>query len=228
MNLPTIACCLTLAILSAGCAPDRIRPQALQISDADLKEVKNSLLVVAVHISPRAANMKLRGVDVRNSQTSQPYGLVFFDNAILGTRALQHSVVGDSVRHLVMMDLPPGSYELTELAFAPVTDATASKVMLRHKLPRPVRFEVRGERVTYLGRLDIKVISVTLSGPLQPPTTYTFPLDKTVRIELYQTVVGDLSIAIGSEPAEDVALAKGRYRALANEEIAVGRMSDAP
>lgn len=151
------------ALLMGGCAGsfERVRPQAIQPGDADLSNLKDNLVFLSVHVSQQRPMLKLRGMLVKNRNTDELYSLPFFDNVLLKSKELQHSVNGNTVEHLVFLDLPAATYELVKLEFFNI--ARFGKVQsLDHEVRRPVLFEVSESQVLYLGRLDVEIVSHTV------------------------------------------------------------------
>ena len=217
---------LACTVLCAGCAPDRLRTQGLQIGAGSLASVKDPLLVLAVHVAPVQANLKLRGLVVRDLATNEPYVFSFFDNVVLGSRAIPHTIVENSVRQLALLELPRGKYAIAKIDLALRSDA---KSLVFQELEAPIDFVVANDRVTYLGRLSIDITGVTVSGLTTPTTTYTFPVDSTINIyTTVQNVVAHWSLAVSSAASEDLAIARSRYPALANQDIAQGSMRVRP
>ena len=110
---------LCVAVLMAGCAANRhIKSQALDFADGDLGAVKQRLVLLTIHIEPASMNLKLRGFDVRNPSSGEVYAFAFFNNMILGSKALAHIVGDNAVQHMVFLDLPAGSYVMDDFEFA--------------------------------------------------------------------------------------------------------------
>ncbi|MBE7417530.1 MAG: hypothetical protein HS128_07175 [Ideonella sp.] len=215
---------LCVAVLLAGCASNRhIQSQALDFADADLNAVKQRLVLLTIHIEPASMNLKLRGFDVRNPSSGEVFSFAFFNNVILGSKALAHIVGDNAVQHMVFLDLPAGSYVMDDFEFAFLSQESASTTALRKKLTTPVLIEVSGDRAVYLGRLAVRLANLRATGAfgqqIKPGD------DRTIRIGPLDTADLDLTATITQPADEDLLKAKTRYKALADQPFARGTMA---
>jgi hypothetical protein len=215
---------LCFALLLAGCAANtHIKSQALDFADGDLSAVKQRLVLLTIHIEPASMNLKLRNFMVRNPTSGELYRFSFFNNVILGSKALAHIVGDNAVQHMVFLDLPAGSYVMDDFEFAFLNQEDAGTSALRKKLTTPVLFEVPGERAVYLGRLSVRLANLRATGafgqPIKPGD------DKTIRIGVFDSADLDLTANVSQAADEDLLKAKARYKALANQAFARGSMA---
>lgn len=214
---------LCVAVLMASCASNmRTQSQALDFADPDLNAVKQRLVLLTIHIEPASMNLKLRNFMVRSSSTDQVFRFSFFNNVILGSKALAHIVGDNAVQHMVFLDLPAGSYVMDDFEFAFLSQESASSTALRKKLTTPVLLEVPGERAVYIGRLGLRLSNLRATGAfgqqIKPGD------DKSIRIGPLDTADLDLAPTVTDAADEDLLKAKTRYRALADQSFGRGTM----
>lgn len=215
---------LCVTVLMASCATNwHTKSQALDLADSDLSSVKDRLVLLTIHIEPASMNLKLRNFIVRNPSSGEVFSFAFFNNAILGSRALAHIVVDNAVTHMVFLNLPAGSYVMDDFQFAFLSQAGASTVALRKKLAKPVLLEVPGERAVYLGRLGVRLTNLRATGAFGQPIAAGN--DKVIRIGVFDTADLDLAATVIQAADEDLLKAKTRYRALADQPFARGTMA---
>ena len=215
---------LCAAVLMAGCAANRhIQSQALDFADSDLSAIKQRLVLLTIHIEPASMNLKLRGFYVRNPSSGEVFSLAFFNNAILGSKALAHIVGDNAVQHMVFLDLPAGSYVMDDFEFAFLHQESASTTALRKKLTTPVLLEVPGDRAVYLGRLGVRLTNLRATGAFGQQITPGN--DKTIRIGVFDSADLDLTATVTQAADEDLPKAKTRYKALADQAFARGTMA---
>ncbi len=217
---------LCVAVLTAGCASNmRIQSQALDFADSDLSAVKQRLVMLTIHVEPASMNLKLRNFMVRDSSSDQVFRFSFFDNVILGSKALPHIVGDNAVQHMVFLDLPAGRYVMDDFEFAFLTQESANRSALTKKLTTPVLLEVPAERTVYLGRLSVRLSNLRATGAfgqqIRPGD------DKTIRIGVFDSADLDLTPTVIQAADEDLLKAKSRYKALADQSFARGTMSPA-
>ena len=168
-------------------------------------------------------NLKLRGFDVRSPSSGEVYAFAFFNNVLLGSKALPHIVGDNAVQHMVFLDLPAGSYVMDDFEFAFLGQEGASRMALRKKLTTPVLLEVPAERTVYLGRLSVRLSNLRATGAfgqqIRPGD------DKTIRIGVFDSADLDLTPTVIQAADEDLLKAKSRYKALPDQSFARGTMS---
>lgn len=172
---------------------------------------------LAITIAPNAVSRREYGSGSPN------FSFAFFNNAILGSRALAHIVVDNAVTHMVFLDLPAGSYVMDDFQFAFLSQAGASTIALRKKLAKPVLLEVPGERAVYLGRLGVWLTNLRATGAFGQPIAAGN--GKVIRIGVFDTADLDLAATVIQAADEDLLKAKTRYRALADQPFARGTMA---
>ncbi|MEM7504441.1 MAG: hypothetical protein AAF417_20555 [Pseudomonadota bacterium] len=185
----------------AGCGAslERVRPQALSTDDADLSAVNDDLAMLVVHVNERF--YRLNDMLVINTETQERFSLPFFDNFILGSKALPFENVGTDdgvVRHYVFLDLPAGRYQISDIKVA------SGDVSYDYDELDDLFFEFEAGAPAYLGEL-----SITLDDPLNPRAR------RPTRVGLFT-------------PSADrdgyLPIIRSRYPALADVQIADGRI----
>ena len=160
---PTILAAFVVILLLNGCSSmDRIRPQALQPDDQNLPKLEHNLVLLSVDIDQTDTRLKLHRMVARNLETQQLWVFPFFDNTILGSSQLPFREVGNTTEHLVFVDIPAGTYQLTKTDFKYfqyniLGSNTAQH--LEHELYTPVYFKVPNDDASYLGNLIIKIVT---------------------------------------------------------------------
>lgn len=215
---------LCVAALVAGCASNtHIKSQALDFADRDLSAVKQRLVLLTIHIEPASMNLKLRNFIVRNPSSGEMFSFAFFNNAILGSKALPHIVGDNAVQHMVFLDLPAGSYVMDDFEFAFLNQESASSTALKKKLATPVLIEIPPERAVYLGRLSVRLSNLRATGAfgqaIKPGD------DKVIRIGVFDAADLDLVATVTQAADEDLLKAKTRYKALAGQSFASGTLA---
>lgn len=215
---------LCVAVLMAGCASNmRIQSQALDFGDSDLSGVKQRLVMLTIHVEPASMNLKLRNFMVRNTGSGEVFSFAFFNNVILGSKALAHIVGDNAVQHMVFLDLPAGGYVMDDFEFAFLSQESASSTALKKRLTTPVLLEVPSDRAVYLGRLAVRLSNLRATGAfgqqIRPGD------DKSIRIGPLDTADLDLAPTVTDAADEDLLKAKSRYKALASQPFARGTMS---
>ena len=116
-NVFSIAVFALLLANITGCASENLRTQALESGATDLGDIKTPLTLLAVRISPLQANMRIRGLVLRDRKTNQRKVFSFFRNAILRSKSVPYTVENDAVVQSIVLDLPAGEYEFVSISF---------------------------------------------------------------------------------------------------------------
>jgi len=234
----TIALLLLIALTGCAVGPqDWLKTQALQPQDKNLDNVKDSLVFLVVNIKQPRARLKLRNFVATNLTTQKTYSFVFYDNFILGSSLLQHTVIGDTVEHMVFLDLPPATYSISSMEFfdfewgivtGNLTGNTST--YLDYTLFKPVNFEVNAYGVTDLGQLNIQIIQSTQTSTTSNAFT-DLQSDYKLTNAYLHTMSGSIKRLKGilnfSTPGHrdiDLKKAKGRYPALRDKVFHKGKM----
>jgi len=234
----TIALLLLISLAGyAGCSLERVKSQALQPQDKDLDNVKDSLVFLVVNIKQPRARLKLRNFVAKNLTSQETYSFAFHDNFILGSSQLQHTVNGDTVEHLVFLDLPPATYSISSMEFFDFQYGIATgnltgntTTYLNYDLFKPVNFEVKADGVTDLGQLNIQIIQSTqtyttenaysgLQSTYKLTNAYMHTMSGSIR-----RLDGILNFTTPGHRDIDLKKAKGRYPALREKVFHKGKM----
>ncbi len=217
----------------AGGAAGRVKSQAIQPQDKNLSRIENNLVFLTVNIKQPRARLKLRNFVAKNLSSQENYSFAFFDNFILGSSLLQHTVSGDTVEHLVFLDLPAGTYSISSMRFFDFQHGLGSgntTTYLDYDLFKPVNFDVLAGNATDLGQLNIEII--------QPKTTNVeenvysqLQSDYALTNAYYQSMAGSIHQLKGilnfTTPGHreiDLRKATGRYPALKGQVFQKGKM----
>ncbi len=198
----------------SGCASENLRTQALESGATDLDNIETPLTLLAIRTSPLQANMKIRGLVLRDRATNQRKVFSFFRNAILRSKSVPYTIEGDAVIQPVILDLPTGEYDLVSVNFTFLKDPGEPSV-LHDELDDNLILTVGEGPFTYAGRLNLEMEKLYLTG-LLGTREYTFPLADDVRTYLtVENVKADIDYQVSANPAEDIALSIEQYPALA-------------
>ena len=227
---------LLLLIFLHGCAGGslgRVKSQAIQPQDKNLSRIENNLVFLVVNIKQPRARLKLRNFVAKNLSSQETYSFAFFDNFILGSSLLQHTVTGNTVEHLVFLDLPAGTYSISSMRFFDfqyglVTGNTTT--YLDYELFKPVNFEVLADGATDLGQLNIQIIQLKTTSAeanayaqLQSDYKLTNAYLNTMAGSINQ-IKGILNFTTPGYREIDLAKAMGRYPALKGQVFQKGEM----
>lgn len=210
-SLTTLA---ALSVVTAACGSSNLHTQALREDDRSLEKIEHELSMMSVSIHPRYANLQIRGVNLRQSSTGKLQVASFFNNAILRSRWVPFSEEDDGIRQILLLDLPPGSYQIEELEFALQHDSGAYTPVMQNEFSDKILLEIPENGPTYLGNLDIEVTGITVNNPPFGTRDVEFPPDKPVTLYTLTTTAGHLELRARDEFEKDLASARSRYPAL--------------
>ena len=211
-----LALLLVLAACSglAACASGNLRTQALKAKDTDLSGIEDNLCLLVVSIRPAYANLQVRGIILEDPAADRRLVFSFFNNAILGSRAVPFTQADDGIEQVLLLDLPAATYTLKEIDFALQSDDGAYTQVMRNDIDERLEFRIPNGQSSYLGNLDIEVTGVTVHGTFGDREV-TFPTDKPVTLYTLTTTTGHLKFAVNDREKTDIASAREQYPALA-------------
>ncbi len=241
---------LLILIFLYGCAGGTsggVKSQAIQPQDKNLSRIENNLVFLVVNIKQPRARLKLRNFVAKNLSSQKNYSFAFFDNFILGSSPLQHTVTGNTVEHLIFLDLPAGTYSISNMQFFDFQYRLFSRnttAYLDYVLYKPVKFEVLPNGATDLGQLNIEIIQATQTSveanayaqlfdyALTDTDTYAqLQSDYGLTNAYYQVMAGTIHQLKGilnfTTPGHrkiDLRKAMGRYPALKEQVFQKGKM----
>ncbi len=227
---------LLILIFLYGCAGGTsggVKSQAIQPQDKNLSRIENNLVFLVVNIKQPRARLKLRNFVAKNLSSQKNYSFAFFDNFILGSSLLQHTVTGNTVEHLIFLDLPAGTYSISNMQFFDFQYGLLSgntTTYLDYVLYKPVNFEVPPDGATDLGQLNIEIIQATQTS-VEANAYAQLQSDYALTNAYYQTMVGTIHQLKGilnfTTPGHreiDLRKAMGRYPALKGQVFQKGKI----
>ncbi|MDH3380894.1 MAG: hypothetical protein OEQ39_28610 [Gammaproteobacteria bacterium] len=146
---------------------DRVHPQALSPENTDLSSIEHNLVLMSVDIHQLDTKLRLHRMVVQNLQTQEFWVSVFFYNAFIGSEDLPFTLNGNIVEHLVFLDIPPGTYQITktEFAYSQYDSFSGGNLqVLKHELLQKVKFEVLEGKPTYIGNLKVEIVGASIVG----------------------------------------------------------------
>ena len=158
---------ITILILNSCSGMQRVRPQVLQPDDQNLPDIEHRLVFFSIDIDQGQTKLKLHRLVAKNLSTQELWVFPFYDNAILGSSILPVKKDGNTIKHFVLLDIPAGRYQLTEADFKYfqyniIGSNTSQK--LNHKLTTSVFFDVTENEASYLGNLNIRIVTPNLQS----------------------------------------------------------------
>ena len=213
-NSGALAALAAVSVALAACSSANLHTQALREDDRNLDRIEHGLSMMSVSIHPRFANLQIRGVNLRQASTGKLQVVSFFNNAILHSRWVPFSEEDDGIRQILLLDLPPGRYQIEELEFALQHDSGAYTPVMQNGFADEIYVEIPSNEPTYLGNLDIEVTGITVNNPPFGTRDVEFPPDKPVTLYTLTTTTGHLELHVRDEFQKDLASARSQYPAL--------------
>lgn len=204
---------IVAALLLGGCAAQDMGSQALEPGAENLDTVQNNLVYLAVRTRPYQASLKLSGLVFIDRATGKWHIQSYFDNPLLGSDNVPHTVDGKEVLQDILIDLPTGEYQLAKADFVFLwKNATGSSMKV--DVDRELVLRVGSTPHTYAGRLTFQIDSITVDG-LFETRKYTFPLDSSVTVSnISDELLGELTYIVEDHMEEDLARAIEQYPGL--------------
>ncbi len=154
---------LMVSVLSGGCASQQVRPQALTPDQADLSHVQDGLAILLVRVD--GSYHIMRSLEVLNLETQESFSHPFYNSSELGSSNLDYEQMGGdngALEHMVFLDIPPGSYQVTGI------EISDKKHQYKHSVPNieSIFFEFGPGTPAYLGELFVSLGMESRKGVL--------------------------------------------------------------
>lgn len=213
-KLGSLTAIVAVSVVIAACGSSNLHTQALREDDRGLERIEHGLSMMSVSIRPRYANLQIRGMNLRQAGTGKLQVVSLFNNAILRSRWVPFSEEDDGIRQIILLDLPPGSYQVENLEFALQHDSGAYTPVMQNEFVDSIQVEIPSTGPIYLGNLDIEVTGITVNNPPFGTRDVEFPPDKPVTLYTLTTTTGHLELHLRDELEKDLESARNQYRAL--------------
>lgn len=162
-------CFICVLVLATSCGTSiNVVVRALDKQDRDLSGIKHNLTIFTVNMqsTTNVDYYRLDDVWAINTATQERFRFPLFDNFILRSKDVPHSISGSRLQQTIFLDLPAGTYAIDTLDIVSLEDFLDPSIddrIVHSPYPKPI-IEVASGGPSYFGQMDITVVGVQKLG----------------------------------------------------------------